>query len=175
MSLIWTPGDNDGRYSRAGFERDQLVQTGTDFAKQTPDPAEQTPVLTPDQERECDQLFQRIDRERAANPGFRLPVEMDHITALAIAGSLQLALRHPGHSGASAAIARHLVDGIRQRFLEAGMPAHAQLVDLGNQPVCRGCGCMDVDPCVDNDGRACSWVEKDLCDFCYRGGQEPSR
>ena len=47
-------------------------------------------------------------------------------------------------------------------------------------PMCRACGCMDLDACVDDDLVPCWWVAVDLCSHCVKnlivamatGGQE---
>lgn len=45
---------------------------------------------------------------------------------------------------------------VQRRFGEDGMQT------------CRECGCTDVDcsGCIERTGRACSWVETDLCSAC---------
>ena len=31
---------------------------------------------------------------------------------------------------------------------------------------CRVCGCTDENPCFDEDGEPCAWLEPDLCTLC---------
>ena len=38
--------------------------------------------------------------------------------------------------------------------------------------ICRVCGCTDLEPCVDDVGRPCAWVDADLCSFCAAGEAE---
>lgn len=46
-----------------------------------------------------------------------------------------------------------------------GLGTNAKLTLLGQ---CRVCGCSDLDcrQCVEKTGRACTWVEDDLCSAC---------
>lgn len=73
----------------------------------------------------------RLDCRSGISP-FTLLVEFDLCTAIAIIGNLQLALRHPANVGASAEIARELIDGMIHRMREAGLTAHAELARLGD-------------------------------------------
>jgi hypothetical protein len=38
--------------------------------------------------------------------------------------------------------------------------------EIDAQRACRVCGCTEFDACVDVLGRACYWVERDLCSGC---------
>jgi hypothetical protein len=44
--------------------------------------------------------------------------------------------------------------------------------DAESMAVCRDCGCTDHDPCTGPDGRACFWVEQDLCSVCAAKEEE---
>lgn len=35
-----------------------------------------------------------------------------------------------------------------------------------DEPVCRVCGCLDWNACINRWGETCWWVEEDLCSFC---------
>lgn len=35
--------------------------------------------------------------------------------------------------------------------------------------LCRICACSEPDPCIDEDGNACSWSDEDLCSDCDPG------
>ena len=40
-----------------------------------------------------------------------------------------------------------------------------------NIPSCRECGCTDADPCIEDDGFPCCWVEDNLCSACAYGNK----
>lgn len=35
-----------------------------------------------------------------------------------------------------------------------------------NEPMCRGCGCTEFDPCFHADGLPCSWAGEEWCSLC---------
>ncbi len=86
-------------------------------------------------EQQKEELLQRAaDEARRFDAEFSLPIVLDIQAALAIAGNLQLALRHPSNKGPSSRIARAVVDGIIRRLQEAGFEATAEIVKLGDNP-----------------------------------------
>jgi hypothetical protein len=40
------------------------------------------------------------------------------------------------------------------------------IVRGANPPICRFCGCSELDACVGARGIGCHWVERDLCSSC---------
>src|SRR5258708_5797312 len=62
------------------------------------------------------------------------PLYLDQTSVLCLIANLQLALRHPGNTGASAAVARKFVDGMISRMKDAGLVATAELARLGDDP-----------------------------------------
>lgn len=62
-----------------------------------------------------------------------LKLDLDWGTAIAILGSLQLSLRHPGNSGVSARLVRHFCDEFISR-VERADPPLAQLLRMGDDP-----------------------------------------
>ena len=81
-----------------------------------------------------ERLTEQMGREKAQKPEFTFPVEFDLASLVAIAANLQLALRHPGNSGASARVARSFVDGVIEMLEVNGFSAHAELVRRGDKP-----------------------------------------
>jgi len=80
-------------------------------------------------------LLKRIHAEHeAAGENFNLPVYLDLSCCLSLVGTLQLALRHPNMVGPSAQIAHRFIAGIIERMKESGLPAHAELMEMGNHP-----------------------------------------
>lgn len=77
-------------------------------------------------------LMRRMQEEYDRTPPFSLPVTLDLHSALSLVGNLQLALRHPQNNGAAAAVARRIIDGIIERFEQAGLAAHAEAARLGD-------------------------------------------
>ena len=39
-------------------------------------------------------------------------------------------------------------------------------------PICRECGCWDLNACLHGDGEPCGWVEEELCSVCAARLQE---
>jgi hypothetical protein len=75
-----------------------------------------------------------IESKTAGAGGYLLPLHADLETAVALCANLQLALRHPQNAGASAEIARHVIDSIIKRLRADGFIASAALVELGDNP-----------------------------------------
>ena len=92
--------------------------------------SEVRPIRTIEQEKA--QLLERARAEYDQAAAWSLPIELDLHSALCLVGNLQLALRHPGNKGPSAAVARRIVDGIIERFEANGLPAHAEAARLGD-------------------------------------------
>jgi hypothetical protein len=63
-----------------------------------------------------------------------LMVELDVASAIAVIGSLQLALRHPEHKGACAKAARALIDGLIEMIRQMGFEYNALMARLGDDP-----------------------------------------
>jgi hypothetical protein len=83
-------------------------------------------------------LLGAVAREQVEGRGFILPLHLDLASLLSLVGNLQLALRHPANKGPSALIARELVDSIQKRLIDAGYFAHAEVVEIGNNPAFDG-------------------------------------
>jgi hypothetical protein len=95
-------------------------------------PGGESMKLTPDQQQD---LLLRVTAERSrARDHFLLPVQMDLTTTLALVGSLQLSLRHPKNVGPTSQMVRALVAGLIEKMKQCGLPAHAELMELGNNP-----------------------------------------
>ncbi len=94
------------------------------------------PVRTIPLDHQKERLIQLAAREAAAHPDFNLPVHLDLTSALALVGSLQLALRHPGFDGPSAIVARRIVDGVIGSMELAGLVATAAIARLGDDEAC---------------------------------------
>jgi hypothetical protein len=77
-------------------------------------------------------LIRRLEAERPAD--YVLPLHLNMLMLLTLVANLQLALRHPGNTGPSAEAARGIIDGIIDRVRDDGYPAHAELMELGNDP-----------------------------------------
>lgn len=43
--------------------------------------------------------------------------------------------------------------------------AHPENFEV-EEPKCRVCGCTERRACIDENGKACDWVEVDLCSEC---------
>jgi hypothetical protein len=87
--------------------------------------------MTPAEEAE---LLKAVITEAMANRDTIMPVQLDSTCATSICSCLQLALRHPANTGQTADIARQFIEGIRYKFMELGMPAHAKLIEAGMDP-----------------------------------------
>jgi hypothetical protein len=79
-------------------------------------------------------LLIEAKREHDQAPDYVLPVVMDLLTLSAVAGHLQLALRHPGNTGPSAKIVRSLIEQIIERLEHDGFLANAKAIRLGCDP-----------------------------------------
>lgn len=79
-------------------------------------------------------LLDRVIAERVQGRGHQIAVYLDLCSAIQIVGALQLALRHPGCNGPIAETARSFVDGTIADLRLHGFEAHAELVELGNNP-----------------------------------------
>jgi hypothetical protein len=44
---------------------------------------------------------------------------------------------------------------------------------MNDYTACRVCGCTDDNPCTDDDGIPCAWLQPDLCTSCA-GQAEPA-
>jgi hypothetical protein len=65
---------------------------------------------------------------------YQLPLLIDLASAVAIVGSLQLALRHPEMNGECARVSRGVVAAMIARTREDGFVACADLMELGGVP-----------------------------------------
>jgi hypothetical protein len=94
--------------------------------------------MTP--ERELQALMQRLEAE--VDETYSIPVTLTPQAAICLIGQLQLALRHPGNTGAAAHVGRKMIEGLLARLREGGFPAHAELAEMGNEvePMCAHCG-----------------------------------
>jgi hypothetical protein len=81
-----------------------------------------------------DRLLIDVAREAKLGESYVLPVHLPLTMALALIANLQLSLRHPANTGASANQARHIVDSIIERLHADGYNAHARLAKLGDDP-----------------------------------------
>jgi hypothetical protein len=82
-----------------------------------------------------EKLFRRCAKEfevRGQPPLFQ--VHLEFTAALALIGNLQLALRHPANTGPSSEVARTFIDGLIDRIRDAGFPANAEMLRLGDDP-----------------------------------------
>jgi len=79
-------------------------------------------------------LYERMVAEARANRGYALGLELPLNALLAVAGHLQLALRHPGNQGPSREIAESILRNIVQHLRDTGMPATAEAIELGEDP-----------------------------------------
>ena len=72
--------------------------------------------------------------ERGHGAVFELSLDLG--SAIALIGTLQLALRHPGLSGSrsTSVTARYLIDGLIQRIEDAGFPQCARMAAMGDDP-----------------------------------------
>ena len=67
---------------------------------------------------------------------WKLPVEIDLLSAMCLVGNLQLALRHPNNHGHSAQVAREFIDGVIERMEQCGLVVTARIMRLGDDPAC---------------------------------------
>ena|SRR5258707_4004084 len=96
---------------------------------------ERTVPLSISIKQQQEDLTRRVrDELERLGGGFELPVHLDLTAALCLIGNLQLALRHPAHTGPSAQVARMIIDGVIARLGEAGYLAHAEVARLGDDP-----------------------------------------
>jgi hypothetical protein len=70
--------------------------------------------------------------ERGHGAVFELSLDLG--SAIALIGTLQLALRHPGVTGSAAVTSRYFIDGLIQRIDDAGFPTCAKLAAMGDDP-----------------------------------------
>jgi hypothetical protein len=79
-------------------------------------------------------LLERAEAEfQQLGAAFTIPLHLGIHAALSLAGTLQLAMRHPLLPDSSLVTARMMVDGIRDTFRAAGYTACAEMIDLGDQ------------------------------------------
>lgn len=80
------------------------------------------------------ELVRRMVAEQQRARDFKVPLVFDLSSLLCLVANLQLALRHPGNTGAAKQLARATIDGIIERVSEAGFSATAELMKLGDDP-----------------------------------------
>lgn len=78
--------------------------------------------------------------EQKRRPDFVLPIEIDVGMVMALIGNIQLALRHPANTGASATSAKAIVAMFIQRLKEENFTCTAAIAELGDNPE------LDYDP-----------------------------
>lgn len=123
--------------------RKNLLSPSKNSQPETPQTQEQVPAqrkpparaLSTRGHMKLEELRPRLQREIESLPiNFHIPLEIDVNTALILVAHIQLALRHPRNTGPSAGEARHIVEAIRSHFQKLNLPAHVELIDLGNDP-----------------------------------------
>src|ERR1051325_625914 len=77
-------------------------------------------------ERERLRIAAQMRQEASMAKGVRIPLFLDVDAALVVIAQLQLALRHPANTGASADVARELIDGIIERLEDSGLHGFAE-------------------------------------------------
>ena len=76
------------------------------------------------------ELLDYVTAELVGARGFALPVQFDLQSLISLVGTLQLALRHPANTGASALVARSFIDATIDRLETYGFTAIAKLMRL---------------------------------------------
>jgi hypothetical protein len=89
-----------------------------------------TAAINLDKER----LITQMTEEHKQADGIQLVLNLDIGTALVVIAQIQLALRHPSNTGASAAIARQVIDGMIGQMEDAGLTAFADAARTGDDP-----------------------------------------
>jgi hypothetical protein len=84
---------------------------------------------------EKEALMAEVAREDTLGKTYVLPIHLQLPSALIIVAHMQLALRHPAVKGMKAGeMSQDLIDQIVARIRADGYKAHAQLMELGNDP-----------------------------------------
>jgi hypothetical protein len=76
-----------------------------------------------------DELVARVSAEGDRAGDWLLQTTLDSDSALCIAGLVQLGLKHPSVPRTVRQQGRLFLEGIKARFREAGLPAHAEMLD----------------------------------------------
>ncbi len=79
-------------------------------------------------------LMRRCVEENQTGDGYVLPIHLSLVAVSVVVAAMQLALRHPEFNGPTARVARGLIDQIASRLHHDGFEAHAQLIEVGNNP-----------------------------------------
>jgi hypothetical protein len=79
-------------------------------------------------------LFRRMQQENILQPDFQTILDLDLTSVLALVVNLQIALRHPSNTGASAKIMRELLRKLIEGMRDRGFVAHAEACELGSDP-----------------------------------------
>jgi len=85
-------------------------------------------------DKRAEHLLELADAEIPRLADYRLPLTLDLANVCAMVAHLQLSLRHPQATGASAVVARKLVNSIIARLESDGVQVVADLLRLGDDP-----------------------------------------
>jgi hypothetical protein len=81
-----------------------------------------------------ERLLAGMEGEAALAGDWKIQLELDLTSALALCANLQLALRHPLNAGPSSKIARQIIDDFYLGLKERGFTAHAEALQAGDDP-----------------------------------------
>ena len=68
---------------------------------------------------------------------------------------------------------REDAEAVADLQIEAGALGTDIITSWVKVPVCRVCGCWDLQPCVSADADSCFWVAPDLCSQCHWPSDRP--